>query len=163
MRFFHRKHQCYIVAEGSFAGQHGHLPEINGDNSGADIAQQLTASLRRPSSRPPSLSKQIPTLEVQADIEPTWPPEPSSALLPSAYEFQTAKISFTAPSFDESSSPKKSQSRKGLLHSRKFGSHPVSRSKDEVVSEDGESILILCSSFCYKYVFSSFPEEASNW
>ena len=70
MRFFHRKHQCYIVGEGSFAGQYGHLPNINEDqNTEADnIAEQVRQSTLKRRSLVPMLTPKTSKVSVTAEI-----------------------------------------------------------------------------------------------
>ena len=84
MRFFHRKHLCYIVGEGSFAGRYASLPDIPDDTnaiSGAASTSSLFEStLRRKLKRPPTPEKPH-KMQITVDIEPNY--ENVSSLRPS--------------------------------------------------------------------------------
>lgn len=68
MRFFHHKHQCYIVGEGSFVGKCGNisdLVDVHGGDTGV-TASMLESSPMRGS----SLSIMSPhEIEVTVDVE----------------------------------------------------------------------------------------------
>ncbi len=68
MRFFHHKHQCYIVGEGSSVGHCGQFPgtvEEDNEDSGA------TASIPRTRSLFSMTSLNSHQLQVTVDVEPT--------------------------------------------------------------------------------------------
>ena len=82
VRFFHRKHHCYVVAKGSFAGRYACLPEIDDWGNSIDgqpsTLSSLESTLRRASSKS--------SHGIAADVEPTSvtdspsPPDLSSSL-----------------------------------------------------------------------------------
>ncbi len=65
MRFFHRKHHCYIVGEGSFTGQHSILPSPTEDSASSSPTSEDSISKKSPVHDSPS-SK----MEVTVDVEP---------------------------------------------------------------------------------------------
>ena len=127
MRFYHRKHQCYIVGEGSFIGRYGFLHDISDreKDSMAESIQSSTMSRRR--STIPMTPKK---LKVKADMESidagADSPRPQLLAPDVGSQEQEQSISFSR----EGST---SQSVDTKLENRKH-----STTVDEVVSEDGK-------------------------
>lgn len=145
MRFFHRKHQCYIVGEGSFAGRHGHLPEIDkGQDSESDTTEQLLQStLKRRSKSLVPLGPKSPILKlkVKADMEPAIV-ESSEFLLPDPQSFwqhegedEPPFVLSPTPARRRNTLPEQLPPVKMRRQSARFGTL-----KDDVVSEDGMSV-----------------------
>ena len=147
MRFFHRKQQCYIVGEGSFTGEHGHLPEIDEDQD--SIAQQmLQSTMRRKSSGVPGLRSSEPTkLKVRADMEPSTFDEGEQSLLsPSAilldselkqHSLASSGVETPPQSVSLTASPERTQSLVRQSQVPYLRIDPTTP-RDHVVSEDGK-------------------------
>lgn len=145
VRFYHRKHQCYIVGEGSFVGRYGYLPDTSDSNDDSMAASLEISTLnRRRSSAVPSTTASLSQFEVKADIEAiTEEPVSASMAVPSPFAFdlesQEQSISFST---DGSSSLSDAKSRVHTLSKQmRKRSRPLNSwesSVDEVVSEDGK-------------------------
>ena len=70
MRFFHRKHQCYIVGEGSFAGQYASLPELTDNETRSRLPTSSSIQSIGGDLLTLSLPGDYSTFEVSADVEP---------------------------------------------------------------------------------------------
>ena len=86
VRFFHRKHQCYIVGEGTFVGRYGSLPEFSDSSISHEIAESIETTVKQQQHHkirfPTNLwicNTDSDTIEVDADVEPTCPCEHSEA------------------------------------------------------------------------------------
>ena len=128
VRFFHRKHHCYVVAKGSFAGKYACLPEIDDWGNSIDgqpsTLSSLGSTLRRASSKSPH--------GIAADVEPT-----------------SVTDSPDSPSPPDLSSSLNLQEHFGTLRRRSASFHSNSQKvretefrfsslDDKVVSEDGK-------------------------
>lgn len=74
LRFFHHKHQCYIVAEGSFAGKYGTLPDLSDTESStlSQSALNLDSALKKTALPKPKLKSWVQrSFEVQAEVHPS--------------------------------------------------------------------------------------------
>lgn len=126
MRLFHRKHQCYVVGEGSFTGEHGHLPEVEEEEQNSDvfIAGQLfeATSMKRAQHSIGSLAASRSSLAASR-----------SSLAAS----RTSLIARRHSSLRNSQSPPR-QLEQPLFKLGKSGPNSMTRD-DDVVSEDGET------------------------
>ncbi len=68
MRFFHRKRQCYVVGEGSFAGQFSSFPDLNEESDELDSSLTciMMSILRRNTASRGILNR----FEVPVEVEP---------------------------------------------------------------------------------------------
>ncbi len=126
VRFFHRKHQCYITAEGSFVGHHGLLPESCDGNDSAIATSLMESTLRRRSanvSPSPSSSHRV---EVKADVEPST--EEQVGII----SFMPGVEKFSISSLQESLDLRKTS----LDDSSSHLSLPRHRSKQQAIQED---------------------------
>lgn len=149
VRFYHRKHQCYIVGEGSYVGHHGYLPDASdsNDDSMAASIQNSTLNRDRKKSPVPPASFTRQKFEVKADVEAipgelvSTPPSAMSFIMD--LESQEQSILF---SDDGSASLSHVKSRTHSWQSShgsglRKPSRPLNSwesSVDEVVSEDGK-------------------------
>ncbi len=127
VRFFHRKHQCYVVGEGSFAGKYSSLPDL--EDSSDSFESSLTDILKMKSSTQRVTYPREGKFEVSVDIEPT---EQDIAPIPSPY-FDSSLTSGADIPLDESEVRLKSpdpQARASML----------TISDDAVVLDDGKDV-----------------------
>lgn len=148
VRFYHRKHQCYIVGEGSFVGRYGDLPETNDVNDDSVAASfEISTMSRRKSNVLSSTSSQM-QYDVKADIE-RIPEEvviaPSAVPSPFSFDLESQEQSISF-SLDGSISQSDTRSK---LHTLSKSSKKRSKqldswesSVDDVVSEDGKNCII---------------------
>ena len=146
VRFFHRKHQCYIEGEGSFAGKYGELPKLDDSDEESGIARELnTATLRsRRTSRPVSSSPRASKLFLPMDIEQISEgglcPVSPSLLDEESAASHTLSIPTTMSSLQ----------RQPRVGSDEVRSKTISTLVDDVVTEDGET-CVYSSCNCYMY------------
>lgn len=123
MNFFHSKHQCYIVGEGSFIGHCGNIPDVA---ESGDEDPGVTSSIKKSKSLFSLTSLSDHQLQVTADVEPTED-ERASSIKPSLRLKQELKTEQTSASFDDGTSTSLSPPKYQKL-----------LTGDEVVSEDGK-------------------------
>lgn len=136
LRFFHRKHQCYVVGEGSFAGYFGFLPEVDEDEEAEQVEELLQSTIRKRSASPISMARDLKELEVVASVEP---------LQDRKDEADTAALSVSPRRPNRKSASSKNHAgtivpRKQLNPALKVESFDANISSDDVVTEDGETI-----------------------
>ena len=131
VRFFHRKHHCYVVAKGSFAGRYACLPEIDDWGNSIDGQPSTLSSLESTLRRASSKSSHV----TAADVEPTSvtdslsPPDLSSSL-----NLQEHFGTLRRRSTSNSQKVRETEFRFGLLD-------------DKVVSEDGKEDDIMFTDY----------------
>ena len=86
VRFFHSKHECYIIGEGSFVGRYGKLPDLSEDDDSGHEISVVALDLKRRVSPTPRSPIQF---EVKADVEPICETGESSSVLPSIFKFES--------------------------------------------------------------------------
>jgi hypothetical protein len=138
VRFYHRKHQCYIVGEGSFIGEYGDLPDVSDKNydSMADSIQSSTMGRRRSSA--PLLPHGQKTFEVCADMGTIAEDATSCSIaMPLIFdaESQEQSISFST----DGSASLSDASSKFHTWSKKHPLRKQSTIRDDVISEDGKT------------------------
>ena len=144
MRFFHRKHQCYIVGEGSFAGRYASLPDISDDDdddddpsSGPATTSSLLGSTLRRASLRSTLLKEV---NVPTDMEPTDENKPA---VHSQGEAQ-GKVNLLAPS----KVPSVVTTDSGRTQRKE-----IRIQDDDVVSQDGMVLHVLVMDINTQYFF----------
>ncbi len=85
MRFFHCKRQCYVVGEGSFAGQFSSLPDLNEESDELDssLTCNMMSTLRRNAASREILNR----FEVPVEVEPDSEEKSNPMLSPPSLSF----------------------------------------------------------------------------
>lgn len=140
MRFFHRKHQCYIVGEGSFAGQYASLPELTDNETRSRLPTSSSIQNIGGNLLTLSLPGDYSTFEVSADVEPVADDSSNirTSISPASdhVEFQDKSVasSLSSSTVDLSESPSKlASSSKASSPARKIKTPPSPSFKPQLI------------------------------